>query len=187
MVNFYSITYKGFGKEGIAYIAGWQPRTIPCKFPRKIAKLGTTKLPNNRTVRKYSLKLGKAGDFYETKTESGTIVISNSYIPVGAGCQGLISKTIANRIILDRGTQRGKQIKIENIRDTIKCLKSTPYSVSEDRGYVKKEIYRRVLYVDGQMCRGYKEAAAKAGCCRGYIETAIRRGYKHIKGYSFSY
>ena len=187
VVNFYSIAYKGFGKEGIAYMVGWQPRTIPCKFPRKIAKFGTTKLPNNRTVRKYSLEIGEAGDFYEIKTESGTIAISNSYIPIGAGCQGLISKTIANRMILDRGMQKGKQIKIENIRDAIKRLKGTPYKVSEDRGYVKKEVYRRILYVDGQMCRGYKEAAAKAGCCRGYIETAIRRGYKHIKGHSFSY
>ena len=184
----YKMNGYGFGKQVEYYNVSWTPINVPSQLMRKADRIRERKVIERRTYGKCT----RIADFsdcsgYEIKTKSGTILVTNWYIPIGAGHIPEVNQDTAN-IMLRRVSSctifsRDK----EKIKKNINAISPVAYEIQELRqDHRTNEWNRRKIIIDGVLCYGIDDAANMVGCSYNTICRAIKRGDGVVWGHSIS-
>lgn len=184
------ITAKGrffdvHGRQPV-YCISWTPRNSPVNFQRKQTRMKGRKVLEKRTTAKSSLEISIQGEkAYEIETSSGTMLISNYYIPIGTGHKAEISRETANKILRTLSVKRTFSKNRENIREIVSLYSPTAYEIYEvENDKRTNEWNRKHILIDGKVYYGIANAAKVVGCSYQTIERAIKKGSGEVWGHS---
>ena len=190
LVHISSRDVIGFGRKCHAFMIGWTPIIMPVRLPRKVSMFKGRKVIEKRTSVHSEFHISLSDDSlmgHEIETESGTLVATNYYIPIGAGHQGEISRDTANKLLLSMDSARTFSEDKHQIKESIKNCSPVDYKIQELLRFRQPcDRTKREILIDDRLYKGYQAAAKAIGCSVNTISRAIAAGKNTVWGHSFS-
>lgn len=188
LVCIYPNTCHGFGKTVVCYVVTWMPIELPAGMPRKAGRVRQRKIIEKRTCRHVEFNISYSGTpGVNFTTTSGSMAISNFYIPIGTGKTPEISRETANKLFRTKATCPIYTKDKERIAHQINSISPVRYKVQEitkDRRI--NDWNKKRFLIDGCEYKGYRDAARAVGCSEHTVQRAIAAGRKIVWGHNIS-